>query len=235
MAVGDEFAVGGDPVSQGEGPSLKESATRKREAMRIGILGGTFDPIHYGHLFIAEEARISIALKRVLFVPAAQPPHKPDVYICPAHHRLRMIELAIASNPHFEVSTVDLSRPGPDYSVDMLMLLRKEWGPGSEFYFIMGLDSLAGIMTWHDPARLIELCTLAVARREGYEVDMTALEASLPGITDRTLLLDTPELGISSSDIERRVREGLPIKYLVPQSVEDYIRAQELYVDTHRD
>ena len=178
---------------------------------------------------------MTIPLDRVLFVPAAQPPHKPDVYICPAQHRLRMTELAIASNPHFEVSTVDLNRPGPDYSVDMLMLLRKEKGPQPEFYFIMGLDSLAGIMTWHDPARLIELCTLAVARREGYEVDLAALETSLPGVTDRTLLLDTPELGISSSDIERRVREGRPIRYLVPQSVEDYIRAHGLYLDTSRD
>ncbi len=212
-----------------EAPDHQPAALR-----RIGVLGGTFDPIHHGHLFIAEEARVRIPLERVLFVPAAQPPHKTNVYFCPAKHRLRMVELAVASNTLFEVSTVDTDRPGPHYSVDMITLLQEEYGPQTEFYFIMGLDSLAGIVTWHQPARLLELCHLAVASRRGYRADLRALEGSLPGISTRTLVLDTLELEISSSDIERRIREGLPIKYLVPEAVEEYIHAHKLYLDTAR-
>jgi len=202
---------------------------------RIGILGGTFDPIHYGHLFITEEARVRIPLERVLFVPAAQPPHKARTTItAPEHHRLRMVELAIASNPYFEVSRVDIDRPGPHYSVDMIPLLQEEYGPQTEFYFIMGLDSLTELPTWHEPARLLELCRLAVASREGYDANLQALERTLPGISARTLLLDTPELEISSTDIERRIKEGLPIKYLLPEAVEEYIHAHRLYLDPAR-
>jgi len=206
MAVREERAVEEVSASCCEESSVTRRAVRQGEPARIGILGGTFDPIHYGHLIIAEEARFQIPLDRVLFVPAARPPHKPDVYICPAHHRLRMIELAIASNPAFEVSTVDLYRPGPSYSLDMIRLLRQECGPRAELYFIMGMDSLAGILSWHEPARLLGLCRLAVARRQGYRADLSALEAELPDITGRTTFLDTPEYGVSSSDIERRHR-----------------------------
>jgi len=204
MAVREEQTSGEAPgTSPGqagpEAPDHQPTALR-----RIGILGGTFDPIHYGHLFIAEEARVRIPLERVLFVPAAQPPHKARTTItAPEHHRLCMVELAIASNPHFEVSRVDVDRPGPHYSVDMLALLMKEHGPRTEFYFIMGLDSLTEIPTWHEPARLLELCRLAVASREGYGANLQALERTLPGISARTLLLNTPELEISSTDIGR--------------------------------
>ena len=225
----------GEDLKTSPGHAGPEAPDRQPAALRrVGVLGGTFDPIHYGHLFIAEEARARIPLERVLFVPAAQPPHKTNVYICPAKHRLRMVELAVASNPPFEVSTVDMDRPGPHYSVDMIALLREEYGPQTEFYFIMGLDSLAGILTWHQPARLLELCRLAVASRQGYRADLRALEGSLPGISARTLVLDTLELEISSSDIERRIREGLPVKYLIPGAVEEYIRAHSLYLDTDR-
>jgi len=213
-----------------EAPDHQPSTLR-----RIGVLGGTFDPIHYGHLFIAEEARVRIPLERVLFVPAAQPPHKARTTItAPEHHRLRMVELAIASNPYFEISRVDIDRPGPHYSVDMIPLLQEEYGPQTQFYFIMGLDSLSEIPTWHEPSRLLELCHLAVASREGYDADLQALEKMLPGISARTLLLDTPELEISSTDIERRIKEGLPIKYLLPEAVGEYIYAHRLYLDPTR-
>lgn len=233
MAVGEERTPGEAPTtSGGQGAPDRQAAT----VTRIGVLGGTFDPIHYGHLFIAEEARVRIPLERVLFVPAAQPPHKAESTVtAPEHHRLRMVELAIASNPCFEISTVDMHRPGPHYSIDMIALLQEEYGPQAEFYFIMGLDSLAGILTWHEPARLLELCRLAVGSRQGYGADLQALEAVLPGVSARTLLLDTPELEISSTDIERRIKAGLPIKYLVPEAVEEYIHAHRLYLDpAHR-
>jgi len=225
--------------TQGEVPKTSpdhagpEAPDHQPPAMRrIGILGGTFDPTHYGHLFIAEEARVRIPLERVLFVPAAQPPHKARTTItAPEHHRLRMVELAIASNPYFEVSRVDIDRPGPHYSVDMIPLLQEEYGPQTMFYFIMGLDSLSEIPTWYKPARLLELCHLAVASREGYHADLQALEKTLPGISARTLLLDTPELEISSTDIERRIKADLPIKYLLPEAVEEYIHAHRLYLD----
>ena len=214
-------------------PEEQEASDRRTDPLRrVGILGGTFDPIHYGHLFIAEEARVRIPLERVLFVPAAQPPHKARTTItAPEHHRLRMVDRAIASNPYFEVSMVDIDRPGPHYSVDMLPLLQEEYGPQTMFYFIMGLDSLSEIPTWYKPARLLELCHLAVASREGYDADLRALEKALPGISARTLLLDTPELEISSTDIERRIKESLPIKYLLPEAVEEYIHAHRLYLD----
>ena len=199
---------------------------------RIGVLGGTFDPIHYGHLVIAEEARVQLHLQRVLFVPAGTPPHKLHERYSSADARRRMVELAIASNPRFEISLVELTREGPSYSVDTLRLLHKELGPDADFYFIMGLDSLAGILTWYEPQQLLELCYIVAASRPGYGVDLNALEDILPGISTHTILLKTPELNISASNLQQRVREGLPIKYQTPEPVEEYIYRHELYRDT---
>lgn len=192
-------------------------------------MGGTFDPIHYGHLVAAQEVCSQLGLARVVFVPAGQPPHKRDQVITPAHHRLAMVELAIASNPCFTVSRVDMDRPGPSYTVDTLRLLRQEWGPEAEIHFIMGLDSLADLLSWHQPERLIQLCYLAVVERPGYHVDMGALEAALPGIGQRIRFVHIPTMDISSTDLQRRVREGRPIKYYLPQEVEAYIFEQGLY------
>ena len=198
--------------------------------MKLGIMGGTFDPIHYGHLAAAEEARVQLRLERVLFVPVKIPPHKPDEKISAPEHRLAMVELAIASNPHFSLSQVDIDRSAPYYTVDTIAILQKKWKVGPEdIYFIMGLDSLADILTWHRPERLLELCHLAVMRRPGYEIDFSSLEASLPEASARILLLDMPWLDISSSDLRRRVRGGLSIRYLVPEAVENYIYAHHLY------
>lgn len=201
--------------------------------MRIGILGGTFDPIHYGHLILAEEAWASLDLERVLFVPARQPPHKLGQPSSPAADRLEMVRLSIAGNPHFEISEVDLKRPGPSYTVDTLAALQQALGPQAELYFLMGLDSLANLLTWHDPAGIVARAHLAVARRPGYEVDMQGLESALPGITARTHFLEIPDIGISSHDLRRRVREGRPIRYQVPEEVEAYIRARGLYRGTN--
>ncbi len=196
---------------------------------RLGILGGTFDPIHHGHLVAAQEVQHQLALDQVLFVPAGMPPHKPPQPISPIHHRLRMVELAIAGKSHFALSRLDADRPGPCYTVDTLQLLRREWGPGPLFVFIIGADSLADLLTWHQPQRLIELCELAAVTRPGVEVDLPRLAEHLPGITARLHLVQMPLLEISSSDLRARVRAGRPISYLVPPAVEAYILEQGLY------
>ena len=198
---------------------------------RVGILGGTFDPVHHGHLVAAEEARYQLGLDRVLFVPAAHPPHKPRQPITPAHHRLRMIELAIAPSPHLAVSRVDLDRPGPSYTVDTLDLLRAEWGPDALLFFIQGADLLADILTWHQPQRLIQLCQLAVVERADVEIDLQYLEGHLPGLSSRIHWVRMPGLDISSRDLRARVRRGRPISHLVPRAVEAYILEQGLYRD----
>ncbi len=196
---------------------------------RLGILGGTFDPPHHGHLGAAQEALHQLALDRVLWVPAGAPPHKPSQPITPAHHRLRMLEQALAGHPHLSISTIDLERPGPCYTVDALALLRAEYGPEPEFYFIEGADSLADLPTWYRPRQLLELCRLAVVRRPGVEIDLAALEERLPGLRARIHFVEMPLLEISSTDLRRRVRQGRPISYLVPAGVEAYIREQGLY------
>jgi len=197
--------------------------------MRVGVFGGTFDPIHIGHLVAAEETRVQLSLERVVFVPAGLPPHKLANHISPVEHRLAMVQLAIASNPYFTVSRVDIDRFGPCYTVDTMELLRDEWGPGTELYFIMGSDSLADILTWHKPERLIRLCRLAVVKRPGYDVDIEELDRLLPGIASRVRFINSPLIDVASCDIRRRVREGLSIKYQVPEAVEKYIYEHGLY------
>ncbi len=196
---------------------------------RIGVIGGTFDPIHFGHLAAAEEARVRVNLEKVLFVVALLPPHKLDEEVTPVQHRLAMVTLGIASNPFFEISMVDVDRPGPSYTVDTISILRGQWGEETQVFFVMGLDSLVDMPTWHQPERLIEMCHLVAVTRPGIQVDLRWLERSVPGISDRLEIIDMPALDISSTDLQRRVREGLPIKYQVPEQVERYIRDHKLY------
>src|SRR6266849_5392639 len=200
---------------------------------RVGVLGGTFDPIHYGHLVIAEEVYAALDLKEMVFVPAGQPPHKPGRPITPAHHRLALLERAIASNPHFTISQVDLHRPGPSYTVETLRLLRQQWGPQTAIYFVIGGDSLEDLLTWHDPAGILEQLTYLVAvQRPGYEEASgyrESLEARLPGIKQRLVMVRAPQLEISSTDLRLRVAEGRPIKYQTPEAVEHYIAQYGLY------
>jgi nicotinate-nucleotide adenylyltransferase len=205
------------------------TAAAVAKVQRLGILGGTFDPIHHGHLVAAEEARFQLALDKVLFVPAGAPPHKPARPISPASHRLHMVELAIAGKPYFAVSRVDVDRPAPSYTVDTLRLLRAEWGAGPSFFFIVGDDSLSDMVNWYQPQQLIELCQLAVARRPGSEIDLPALEKQLPGLTSRVHWIKMPLLEISSSDLRSRVQAGRSISYLVPREVEAYIEQHRLY------
>ena len=196
---------------------------------KVGLLGGTFDPIHIAHLIIAEECRSYLSLERIFFVPAGVPPHKLSKPITPPEHRIAMAELAIASNPYFTVSRLDIDRPGPCYSTDTVSLLSRQLGDQAEIYFIIGTDSLIDMPTWHEPARLIELCRFAVVGRPDYEVDMNYLESVLPGIRSRVELVDAPAISLSSSGIKRRIRSGHSIKYQVPEPVEEYIYNHQLY------
>lgn len=200
---------------------------------RIGLLGGTFDPIHIGHLAIAENVRAELNLEVMVFIPAGLPPHKLERMNTAAHHRLAMLKLAIASNPHFTYSRVELDRPGPSYLVDTLHILRQQWGQEVELYFLMGWDSLQELHRWYDPQGILaQLNSIVAVGRPGYTDKIEynrELEARLPGITQRLTVVDTPRLEISSSDLRRRVAQGRPIKYLVPESVEQYIIEQQLY------
>lgn len=197
-------------------------------AARLGVIGGTFDPPHYAHLVLAENARVQLSLDRVLFVPAGSPPHKPERPITSVHHRVAMVRAAIANNRVFVPSLVDVEREGPHYTVDTLTILRKRYSR-ADFYFLIGGDSLAEFDTWRHPAEILELTRLAVMQRPGWETDVEELSETLPGVRDRLAWLDAPSLEISGTDLRRRVARGLPIRYLVPDGVEQYVRAHGLY------
>jgi nicotinate-nucleotide adenylyltransferase len=199
-------------------------------------MGGTFDPVHYGHLVVAEEVRATLNLTEMVFVPAGQPPHKPGAAITAVEHRIAMLKLAIASNPYFSLSRVDVDRAGPSYTVDTLQLLRQQWGEGTALYFVVGWDSLEELHTWHDPAgMLVQLTALVAIHRPGYqEVPgyRQRLEEWLPAIRHRLLTMPAPQLDISATDLRQRVAEGRPIKYQVPEVVEQYIAEHGLYRHT---
>jgi len=199
---------------------------------RLGILGGTFDPVHHAHLVAAQEAFYQLNLDQVLFVPAGTPPHKPSRPVTAARHRLRMVELAIGDRPCFGLSHVDIERPGPHYSADTLRLLHDEW-PAATLFFIVGADALAEMLTWYQPQRIVELAELVVVQRPGIQPDLDRLEAALPGLRARLHPVEMPLLDISSTDLRQRVREGRPIAYLAPPEVEDYIVEHELYLEAY--
>jgi nicotinate-nucleotide adenylyltransferase len=208
---------------------------------RIGIFGGTFDPPHRGHLQLAEAAHSQLRLDVVLWMPAAQPPHKQqrtgtrsdksgqDDALTAAHHRAAMIRLAIADHPQFLLSRLDLDRPGPQYTADLCVLLRDRYGPGTMFWFIVGEDSLRELPTWHTPERVLALCRLAVFPRQGPPVDWDELGTIIPDIRDRVDWLQGQPIELSSTDIRRRARQGESIRDLVPSAVWDYIQEHHLY------
>jgi nicotinate-nucleotide adenylyltransferase len=196
--------------------------------VNIGVLGGTFDPIHIGHLVVAEEARLKLGFKEVLFVPAGQPWRKLDRNITPAGHRVEMVRRAIAGNPYFKLCTLEIERPGPSYTVDTLTMLRKQLGSEATLFFIIGRDTLAELPLWKEPKKLVQLCRLVVAPRLGSK-DLKHLETSIPGLLDQVIQLDMPVIGISSSGIRQRIAQGLSIRYLVPAEVEKYITEQKIF------
>jgi nicotinate-nucleotide adenylyltransferase len=201
-----------------------------QKLQNIGVLGGTFDPVHNGHLIIAEEARLKLGLERVIFVPAGEPWLKDHRDISPGEDRMAMIRLAIVPNPYFRTSSVDLTRTGPSYTVDTLTDLRHELGEEANLYFILGLDAVAEILSWRKPDEIITLCRLVGAKRPGHRtINLKHLERNIPGIARRFIVLDNPLIDISSSVIRERVARGLPITGLVPDTVERYINEKGLY------
>jgi nicotinate-nucleotide adenylyltransferase len=198
----------------------------------LGVLGGTFDPVHLGHLTIAEQTREALDLAAVLFVVAADPPHKQGRAITPAAHRLAMVELAVAGNPGFRVSRTELDRPGPSYSVDTLeeLAARADAEGRERPVFILSVEALLGFPTWRRPDRILELARIAVVPRAGTPLpDAAWFRAHFPGREDRFVPLDGPHLGHSATDIRARVATGRSIRYLLPPAVAAYIGEHQLY------
>ena len=198
--------------------------------MRIGLLGGTFDPVHLGHLILAEQARTHLGLERVLLVPAGQPWRKAGRRIAPVADRVAMVQAAVAGDPYFDVSLVESEREGPSYTADTLATLRAQVGADVVLYFILGQDALADLPHWREPARIVAQARLVVAARAGWTVaNAAALERAVPGIYGRIDIVPMPRIEISSTDIRRRVAAGISIRYLVPPAVEAYIHEHGLY------
>jgi nicotinate-nucleotide adenylyltransferase len=196
-------------------------------ARRVGVMGGSFNPIHNGHLVTADEARHAFSLDEVIFVPAGHPWQKEVTDVAPAEDRYLMCVIATSSDPAFRVSRIEIDRPGPTYTVDTLHALKEE-RPGSELYFITGADAILQILTWKDPEVVLREAQFIAATRPGYDLDR--LEKELPeGFEDRVSIMEIPALAISSTDVRLRAREGRPIRYLVPVGVAAYIEKAGLY------
>ncbi len=198
--------------------------------MKVGMLGGTFDPIHLGHLILAEQARAGLGLDRVLFVPAGQPWRKAGRQIAPVADRVAMVRAALGDDPYFELSLVESERAGPSYTADTLEALHEQLGDGVELFFILGQDALADLPNWRDPGRIVARARLVVAARAGWTpADLAALERVAPGIRERIDVVVMPRIDISSTDIRRRVTAADSIRFLVPPAVERYIAETGLY------
>jgi nicotinate-nucleotide adenylyltransferase len=193
----------------------------------IGILGGTFDPIHHGHLAIAEEVRVALGLEHVLLVPAAQQPFKLGLTVATAAQRLEMVRLACAGNPAFKPSPIELERPGPSYTVTTLEALAAT--QAAELCFIVGADALRDLPRWRRAAELPRLARIAAVQRPAFTIDLEKLFAELPGLRGRLELLEGPQIELSSSELRARVAAGRPIRYLVPDPVAAYIEQQQIY------
>jgi nicotinate-nucleotide adenylyltransferase len=196
---------------------------------RIGIYGGTFDPIHIAHLAIAEEARWALDLQRVIFVPAARQPFKGEATAADPEHRLTMTRLACAANPAFAASAIDIQRPPPSYTVETLTAFRARFGAQVDLTFILGADAARDLPRWHRAAELLTLARFAVIGRPGVTVDLALLEAELPGVTDRLTVISGPQLAIASTELRQRLATGQPVRYQIPEPVCAYIHAHGLY------
>lgn len=197
---------------------------------RLGVMGGTFNPIHYGHLGIAQMAWWEYNLDTVVFIPAGHPPHKDIEDILDAQQRYEMTLLATASNPHFWVSRLEIDRPDFSYTVETLKQLQQVWGPQVRLYFILGTDSIKGILSWKEPMKIFEECTLLVATRPGFSLNKDELSFQfLEKFKNKIKMIHAPLLDISSTDIRQRIQAGKPIQYLLPEIVEKYIKIYNLY------
>jgi nicotinate-nucleotide adenylyltransferase len=210
--------------------------TASSQPFRLGVMGGSFDPVHMAHLVVAETVREALALDLVLFVPVGVQPLKMDRTATPAEHRVAMVELAIRDNPGFALSRADVDRPGPSYTVDTLRLLRKEWAGKGDLavWLILGEDSLLSLPEWHDRAGIVGQARLAVVRRNNADENVMVLYSSLPGIEKVLDPVNAPRMDISATDIRRSVSEGRSIRYLVPDAVREYIETHGLYKSVNK-
>ena len=191
---------------------------------RVGIFGGTFNPPHLGHLIVAEEVRQNFSLEKIIFVPSARPPHKDHSPVIHPAYRYRMTILATQNNPFFEVSDIEIHRSGKSYTIDTIKEFRTMYGPEVEIYFIMGGDSIFEMDTWKDPEKILKICTVIVTSRPGF--DLSKVEDRLKA---KVVPTQVSHIGISSSVIRQRIREGKSISYYVPKNVEEYILKEKLY------
>ena len=198
--------------------------------MRVGLLGGTLDPIHLGHLLVAEEARVKLGLEEVIFIPTGRPWMKAGDSIAPGHHRMNMVRLAVATNPFFRSSSDEVDRPGPSYTVDTLEALKTGEHEEDDLYFILGVDLLKEFHLWKRPDRILELSTLVVVPRPGVQhCDTSHLDSIGPSASSKLVFLDGPCVGISGTEIRQRADRGYSVRYLVPEAVEDYLQRYGLY------
>lgn len=202
-----------------------------RNKKRYGIMGGTFDPIHTGHLVVAEEVRREFNLDKVIFMPTGDPPHKDHKKVSRGKERYEMTFLATITNPYFEISRLELDREGITYTVDTMVELKEKYGDKVELFFITGADSLLELHTWKDSEKILDTCKIVAATRPGYNINH--MEGRLRELNelhkDKINTITTPGLQISSTDIRNRVRKKMSIKYLIPESVEVYIKKYNLY------
>ena len=198
--------------------------------LKIAVLGGTFDPVHLGHLCVAAEAFSLLKLNRLIFMPAGRPYFKNLESISAARDRLNMLKLAIASQAKYQISLIEIEREGPSYAVDSMARIKAGLNPGDKLYFIMGWDSLLSLPQWFEASRLIKICRIVAAPRPGYPLpDISQIEKDLPGLAQRCIVMERPLIDISSTCIRQRVAEGLPIDNMVPPEVAKYIREEGLY------
>ena len=199
--------------------------------MNIGILGGTFDPVHLGHLSIASAALGQAALEKILFIPAGQPRLKQSEPSASVDHRLEMVRLATLDIPNYQVCDIEAHRPGPTYSVDTLVELSDKLGPTADLFFILGLDVLGQLDRWKEPERVLELCQLLVLDRPGEQgFDWTGFYSRIPEAKDRVQVVTAPLVDVSATDLRKRTTAGEPLEGQVPDAVAEYIRQQGLYL-----
>ena len=197
--------------------------------MKIGVLGGTFDPVHRAHIAVAEAARDALGLDKVLMVPAGRPMSRPELPLATDKDRVAMLRLAVKGQPGLEVSPMEMERPGPTYTIDSIAQLRKYYGPETDIYFILGCDSLVQLPDWKDPARLVAACHLVAVPRPGCQPDLKKLERKIPGISKSVIFLKEPNLDVSATEIREKAGRGEPIAELVTGPVADYIKKHRLY------
>ncbi|MBM4443701.1 MAG: nicotinate-nucleotide adenylyltransferase [Chloroflexi bacterium] len=203
--------------------------------MKAGVFGGTFDPIHLGHLGAAEATRRVLGLDRVIFIPAGLPWLKTGVTVSAAHHRLEMVRLALAGCSHFELSRMEIDRPGPSYTVDTVRALRREMGQDTGLFLLLGSDALGDFPRWKEPERLMEICRLAAFSRPNIALPpLDRLERAVPGISGRIDFVEIPQVDVSATEIRRLITLGESIGHLVPRAVEGYIVEHDLYADDLR-